>query len=173
MYIIKQIQKNFRYALWGILGALGVYAGMIVYNTLHLPGRFDIFFVVTRLFIPGSILLVEMGIYCLIRKRLYDKLWVRLHIISIWIAIIVLPITYLVTFKYITFGDFTDNSGFSRNDLSAIFGIAFILSIAAGHLFFILTIVKSFSKKKRLQTNPDATDSPHILDEFNQQSAGL
>jgi hypothetical protein len=40
-----------------------------------------------------------------------------------------------------------------------------------GHIFFMLTIVKSFSKEELPPR--DATNSPHILDEFDQQSPGL
>ena len=171
---MEKILRNFRIALWGILGAFGIYTGMILYNNAQLRGGFDIVFVLTRLMVPGSILLVEVAVYWLIRKRLYYKFWVWIHVISVWLAIVILPITYLLVTYFYRRGDilFTDRARFNSN-LSMIFGSAFVISIAAGHLFFILTIVKSFSNKKRLQLKPDVTDSPHILDEFNQQSAGI
>ena len=160
--------QAYRFAKWGILGVIVVYTGLLVLN-LAVASALDILFILTRVLIPASILLAELLVYWLIRKRLYYKTWVRIHILSIWVAMVLLPVTYLVVVYFYRYTGSESLGGYSRR-LSMIYGAAFVISLLVGHIFFILSIIKSFSKKKRLQTTV-AADSPDILDEFNQQSA--
>ena len=168
---------NFRFALWGILGAFLIYVGYWVYNAIQVSGsviyRANLYVFTQRVAIIASILLVELIVYWLIRRRLYYKSWVRIHIGLLWLSMVILPAVFLIVFYYLRYTESPVPYAEVSHTVGAVFGLVFLISILTGHLFFILTIVKSFSKKKRLQTNPDANDSPHILDEFNQQSAGL
>ena len=165
--------RNFRFAFWGILGAFLVYIGYMTYNLVRIAGltfyQAYLSTFITQFVIIGSILMVELGVYWLIRKKLFYKSWVRIHIGSIWATLVVLPAVYLFCFYWFKLYE-TDSDAVSRK-LSSIFGIAFLVAIAIGHLFFILTIVKSFTKKEL--PKPDAANSPDILDEFNQQSSGV
>jgi hypothetical protein len=166
---MQKSMQAYRFAMWGLLGAIGVYTGLLLLN-LAAASALDIVFILTRVLIPASILLAELLVYWLIRKRLYYKAWVRIHILSIWVAIVILPITYLAIVYFYRYSEEADSYGGYSRRFSMIYGATFIISLLVGHIFFILSIIKSFSKKKRLQTTVTG-DSPDILDEFNQQSA--
>ena len=169
---MEKIRRNFRIAVWGILGAFGVYTGMILFNNVGGRGSIDMVYILKILLIPGSVLFLELVVYWLIRKRLYYRAWIWIHVISVWLTIVVMPLTYIMILYYNRHNEMTERVRLNEY-LAGIFATAFLITIAVGLLFFILTIVKSFSKKKRMQLKPDATNSPHILDEFNQQSAGI
>ena len=171
---MNQSLKNFRFALWGLLGAFLIYAGYWAYNAILLSG--SIFFqtymigITYRIAIILSILLVELFVYWLIRRRLYYKTWVLIHVSSIWFAMVIMPAVFLVLFYYRKYRESPVPYGEVPTAVAITLSLAFLISLLVGHLFFTLTIVKSFSKKKKLQMQ-GATDSPHILDEFNQETS--
>jgi hypothetical protein len=168
---MKKSSHAYRFVTWGMLGAFGIYTGLMVYDSRVLTyGSLAEF--LKALLIPGAIMAAEFGVYWLIRKRLYYKWCVYIHIGSIWVCIVVIPAFYFLAMEL--YSGSNDPAGFMifLRYVGKITSNGFLGSLVIGHLFFILTIVKSFSKKKKLQTT-DATDTPHILDEFNQQSAGL
>ena len=165
---MKKSSHAYRFVIWGMLGAFGIYTGLMVYDSHVLTyGRLTEF--LKSILIPGAIMLAEFGVYWMIRKRLYYKWWVHIHIGSIWVCIVVVPAFFFLMMEL--YGRSEDPAGFLvfLGSVGKVMNNGFLGSLIIGHLFFILTIVKSFSKKKRLQTT-DTTESSDILDEFNQQS---
>jgi biotin transporter BioY len=119
-------------------------------------------------------LLIETFIYWLLRKRIYRKSWVWAHISCVAASLICLMGGALL---------FSRLSGYIADDMSPTqyarlrfwffqirFGIIWGFLIA-GHIFFIATIVKSFSKKEV----PATEDEPftHSPDSITGESAGL
>ena len=95
--------------------------------------------------------LIEVLIYILLRKKLYNRSWVILHTSLTFLFFFAIPFIIGLLPLY-----------FSINELRSFFSAwsyFFWLRMAAAHLFFILTIVKSFRK-------PNGDETPGLLDEF-------
>lgn len=110
--------------------------------------------------IPG----LEVLIYWFIRHRLYKPLWVRMHLLMLWLALFFFPVAFALAYAFNMANANNQTAATTYNIMATIQTYAFWGSIVIGHLFFIATIVKSFSKPP---SPTDATDTPHILDEFN------
>ena len=116
--------------------------------------------------IVGGLVLVEAGTYWLIRKRIYRPLLANLHVICMYLTLIGTPIIFLLIQIFF--------NGFRAGEIGEVrmsgIGLArtifFWLCVLAGHLCFIATIVKSFSRPQLEQ--PNADNSANILDEFAQ-----
>jgi hypothetical protein len=98
------------------------------------------------------LLLIEVVIYILLRKKLYNRSWVIIHTLLTFLFFFAIPFTIGLFTLY-----------FSINDLRGFYSIwrySFWLRMAVAHLFFILTIVKSFRKHESVH------ETPGLLDEF-------
>jgi hypothetical protein len=96
-------------------------------------------------------LLIEVLNYILLRKKLYNRSWVILHTSLALLFFSVIPFTIALLPLY-----------FSITELRRVYSwwsYSFWLRMATAHLFFILTIVKSFSK-------PNGDETPGLLDAF-------
>ncbi|MFD2919596.1 hypothetical protein ACFS6H_07765 [Terrimonas rubra] len=107
------------------------------------------------------ILLAEVIVYIKIRRLIYRKLWVWIHVLLINIALFIIPMSagFLGTLVY-------DESENVRTTALWLFKnlIYFIFAfLILGHLFFALTLFKSFQLKKSAGKNDEA---PGLLDEF-------
>ena len=106
------------------------------------------------------LLIAEIVIYYIIRKRIYNRQWVFIHSLCNLIIFVVLPLLaplFIVLFFGETSRD--EYEGF-LNKLARIRFWLFYLFLLVGHIFFILTIVKAFKKK-------DEFDEPAgLFDEF-------
>lgn len=113
------------------------------------------------LLIWSIVLLAEIIVYIKIRKLIYRKLWVWLHVLLVNIALFILPLTaaFLSTFIY----DETGNVRSSLFWLLQNFSYLIFALLIVAHLFFALTLIKSFQLKKSARTNDEA---PGLLDEF-------
>lgn len=106
-------------------------------------------------------LLAEIIVYIKIKKFIYRKLWVWIHVLLTNIALFTLPITagFLSTLVY-------DESGNVRSSLLWLlqnFSYFIFAFLIIGHFFFALTLFKSFQLKKSARNNDEA---PGLLDEF-------
>jgi len=110
-------------------------------------------------FLWPALLIIEIIIYCIIRKRIYNKLWVGLHS---WItfAIFLLPIVIILFYNIIAEDYSPEEFAALSKRITQIRVILFYLFIVIAHIFFILTIVKSF--KQQISIN----ETPGLLDEF-------
>ena len=180
---MKKSIRTYRFAYWGILSLVIIHfayylflyfryyanAGEFVYTTSIAS------LLVTRFLIFSIIMGIEILVYWYIRHRLYRKVWVRMHVILLWTAVIFVRFIFGFVFFFAS-DSIVSGADSDRNVYDILVGLHRILywgSLIVGHLFFIATIVKSFSKKELPQPDDDDANSPHILDEFDQQSPGL
>ncbi len=98
------------------------------------------------------IFLIEIIAYFLLRKRLFKWTWVVIHAVLSFFAFIVFPTLHKTGILLLSI------RGIEVKWIDVI--LLFFLPIALGHFFFILTIVKSFRKRKFIH------ESPGLLDEF-------
>ena len=112
--------------------------------------------IILQFIIMAAIVLSETIAYWVIRKRIYRRLWANLHIISMYLALVATP------FLFYTLRIFLPPSTMANVRLAQ--GVFFWLCVVAGHLCFIATIVKSFSRPQPEHQHGDNT--ANILDEF-------
>ncbi|HYF30826.1 MAG TPA: hypothetical protein VD993_06885 [Chitinophagaceae bacterium] len=166
---MEQSLSIYRFALWGILGVIllhAVYYSAVIFQAPRGFRSMYINAVMAQFLIYSIILMLEMLVYWIIRRRLYRVVWVRLHIITLWAALVLIPLVYVCLYYFL--GDAMSPERFSHMlaAISAFRTVVFWGGLVVGHLFFIATIVKSFSKKQAPAA--DATNTPDILDEFTQ-----
>jgi len=101
--------------------------------------------------------IVEIIIYCVIRKKPLNRLWVLLHtwftlgaFFLMWIVFALISLSY---------EHLEDKSWITT--ISIFRRLFFWFLVIVGHIFFILTIVKAFQKQS-IETN----EAPGLLDEF-------
>jgi len=108
-------------------------------------------------------LMLEMIIYWILRNRLQKRLWVHYHIWSVCLATLILPLSYaLITSLFEQYNNPDATASFNKNLYQLQFYLHWLL-IGIGHIFFIATIVKSFSPKKEAIADEQ---TPGLLDEF-------
>jgi hypothetical protein len=98
------------------------------------------------------LLIAEPIVYYFIRHRLFNRTWVFLHFIFVTIAFVIFPIISAILPNYLL----------PHNIVNSFFYYKFLISffLICGHIFFILTIVKSFHKPEPVH------ETPGLLDEF-------
>jgi len=111
-----------------------------------------------------TLFIIDFIIYWKIRLRIFNRSWLLIHVFSLFTAIVVL--TLLNKLSWYLFPFTFDNSHWN-NEFHNYFGRIMIISywclLSFGHIFFIATIVKSFSpKKETIEDEP----TPGLLDEF-------
>ena len=110
------------------------------------------------------LLIIEFYVYWFIRHRIYNKQWVHIHV---WIVLVCLGIFPIAVILYRKLYPITVDSLFEQDSFFStlvqiqIYGFWLLVGIA--HVFFIATIVKSFSKKQETIADEQA---PGLLDEF-------
>lgn len=112
------------------------------------------------IFFWPSLLIAEIVIYCIIRKRIYNRQWIFIHSLCNLIIFVVSPL--LAPFLIGLFlGQYPPNEYVEKLEtLARIRFWVFYFFLGVGHIFFILTIVKSFKKKKEFN------EPAGLLDEF-------
>ena len=109
-----------------------------------------------------ALLVCEIILYIIIRKRIYKKLWVIFHSWFLIIAFLLVPFLFgFISYFLLRHHPSKEDPGLARQ-ISLLRSLSFNFLIAVGHLFFILTIVKSFTKKQIEILN----ETPGVLDEF-------
>jgi hypothetical protein len=102
-----------------------------------------------------SILLVEVIIYYFIRRRIANRKFVWLHLLFSLFAFILLWGLYaIVLFTF--FSNITaERYEYYFRLIQKIQGYVFWISVLIGHIFFVITIVFSFSKKEVFDPEAD------------------
>ena len=110
------------------------------------------------------IIVMEAFIYWLLRYRIQNELWVRLHTGTLFFTLIIIPIimmgVFFIAANYLGMEDYA----LLRITLSNIRFYLFWLLLITGHIFFVLTLVKSLKAKKEINQKANTTE---ILDEFS------
>ena len=107
------------------------------------------------------LLIVEYIIYWNIRNRIYNKKWMHIHVLIVFLCLGLIPCAELVYRTFDPIIVMTANSPYSTFLKMQVYG--FWIMIGIGHVFFIGTIVKSFSSKKETIEDEQA---PGLLNEF-------
>jgi hypothetical protein len=139
-----------------IIIIIRVFAFLTVYNSMtELETRYPAYrdlrrqYLIFQIFLWPGLILGQAIVYWLIRKKLYNKSWVFLHTALISFAFLLLPfLSYYFRLPQIRISNF---SGWN---------LVFWFCVIAAHLFFILTLVKSFRKPEQIN------EPPGLLDEF-------
>ena len=177
---MKKNTRTYRFAFWGILAFVVAHLAYYIYIFLQFYANvpeetyYELYMgaIIKRFLIIAIILGLEILAYWFIRRRLYRPAWVRAHVILLWTTLIIPPLIIALFFLFgVDSLKGPDNSTNIYDIVSTVNSVVFWGCLVVGHLFFIATIVKSFSKKELAKQ--DAADTTHILDEFNQQSPGL
>lgn len=108
------------------------------------------------------VLAAELIVYIIIRNRVYNIGWVRIHVWSLLLAFVVLPLIVILLFFMASRVRDPDQYASTVALMSDIRLYGFWGLIAVGHAFFIATIAKSFILKN--QTVDESP--PGLLDEF-------
>ena len=120
--------------------------------------------IILQMILTSVVLVAEAIVYRVIRFRLYRPLWAWAHVSCLYFVVLILPIfivllNFFVRRKYTSWDQF---EWIRRINLLRTF--LFWSFILIGHLFFVLTIVKAFSKKA--EPRGDNNESSDLLDEF-------
>lgn len=166
MQVNSRKRKSFLVGAWGIAITLLLIASIKIITFIYfskadsISGTNRPFFTVW-LTIWSIVLLTEIIIYIKIRKLIYRKLWVWIHVLLTNLALFVIPISagLIAAFSYDVNED-VRNAVFwlYRNLIYFIFTFLIV-----GHLFFALTLFKSFQLKKSARKNDEIAG---LLDEF-------
>jgi hypothetical protein len=138
-----------------LIGVAALYYLYLDYKTIE-PHQFSVI-LIRRLFyfwniVWYPILILEAITYYLIRRKLFNRTWVFLHFTFTVIGFVVIPVLTPILTLHLN----------PRSKVNLFFYRRFLnwLCLIWGHLFFILTIVKSFHKPEPVH------ESPGLLDEF-------
>jgi hypothetical protein len=166
----KKSSRRFLLPLW-ILGVVAAFQFYILWYTYDIVRKFSHMnseympvksISLTTIFWP-FFLLLEMIIYWILRDRLQNRRWVHIHIWSVCLALLIFPILYAFISMSIDQYNSPKIAATFNNELYQIRNYLYWLFIGIGHIFFIATIVKSFSKKQETIADEPA---PGLLDEF-------
>jgi len=141
-------------------------SGVIFHSWQHIPYK-----VILAALIWPFVLFTETFIYWRIRKRIYQKSWTNMHTACMVLALFFMmwffiPLIILLNRQVKIYNDKIVPWYFFQVRFFVIWGLIII-----GHIFFIATIVKSFSKKEV----PASEDEPFTTspDSIAGESAGL
>jgi hypothetical protein len=110
------------------------------------------------------ILIAEMIIYRNLRYRIVRKSWVHIHVWTLLVVVLVVPVASSMAMDAAMQSQMDDTEYFHNSLFDTIRAVTFYTYwtlIIIGHIFFIATIVKSLQLKKT-----ETDEAPGILDEF-------
>jgi hypothetical protein len=119
---------------------------------------------VVRAILTLVVLLAEAIIYRILGDRLDRPKWVWTHIGSLYFIIILIPILIIIFNVFVVDRIGTGDVFEWARRANLIRNILFWSALAIGHFFFVLTIVRGFSKKDSREIN----ESTDLFDEFTQ-----
>jgi hypothetical protein len=159
--------KPWMLPFWLMVGITVFYfsESLLLYRTVYkmqlYPSRW---YMISTMLLWPSILLVEATIYWFIRKRIENRRWVWAHLLFSLFAFVLLLILYFIVLLIVF--EFNHDKDAYSGYLQTIQKIKFYTywsSIVAGHIFFIIAVVRGFSHKSAI-TPPDPADFLSELD---------
>jgi hypothetical protein len=110
------------------------------------------------------IIAIQAFIYWLLRYKYYNKIWVRIHVCSLFLVEIIIPIVSICIIflgsQRLGLSDFT----ILRITLSKVSFYAYWALLIIGNLSFLLIFFKKANTQKKEDANYDSATT--ILDEF-------
>jgi hypothetical protein len=135
-----------------------------IFNFRQFAGHINITPVILQLLISFAVLLAEAVMYWKLRRRFSNMLWVWCHISLLYFILLIMPFAYLMLMpilnRYIEPVHYSD----LMETLSWVRLILFWSLLVVAHIFFVLTIVKGYSKKNEFEI--DLNGASNLLDEF-------
>jgi hypothetical protein len=114
--------------------------------------------------LTALILLAEAIVYWILRKRFYRMRWVWCHVVLLYMLLIILPGIYIFIIPLFS-RDFESGSYYKwLGNLRLVRTFLYWSLLIMAHVFFVLTIVKSFSKNSSAEIGTNETSG--LLDEF-------
>lgn len=110
------------------------------------------------------VLTAEAVLYYLLRKKEMRRFWVRMHIGLLFFALFGTNLLYAAWIFSVTYGG---TSGDFRPYISKALNIKmglYYASLIIAHVFFIMTLIKGFSRKPLQEDIPEG--EPGLLDDF-------
>jgi len=163
------LEKRNTKPFWAIIALIVCLIGMQVTAIVMLSkisGTLSMASVSQSLLVRGSltvvILLAEAVIYRILRYKLDRPQWVWTHIATLYFMIIAIPILIIIFNVYIVDQVSSGDAFEWARKANLIRNILFWSALVVGHFFFVLTIVRGFSKKDNLEIN----ESTDLFDEF-------
>ncbi|GEM_PF-2706710 len=150
---------------WGFIGLIVILSFNSLLILLGFLGGDQSFSIPRDTYVLSGLLVVEIILYWLMRHHIYKRLWVKAHVILFALGFIVLP--FLIHFIGLSTlsPDATDIEYAERIIFLAKADVVTIYScLIIAHIFFALTLIKSFGFKKELNNNNN--EPPGLLDEF-------
>lgn len=150
---------------WGFIGLIVIF---FINSSLILLFYFnnnDAEFVIGRdTYILSGLLLAEIFLYWFMRHNIYNKWWVKAHVLCFGLGFIVFPFFIHLIGHFTLPVNGTEDEYMERLILIARIHVVVIYSsLIIAHIFFALTLLKSFQLKKTVNNNDEA---PGLLDEF-------
>jgi hypothetical protein len=109
------------------------------------------------------LVVIEATIYSYFRNQELKKVWVHVHVWSLFLAMILSPLVIAMMMPALA-GLHRETEYYQDSMLYKILAVknyVYWSLLACGHLFFIGTIVRCLQIKE-----PESNDSPGLLDEF-------
>ena len=114
-------------------------------------------------FVTLIILIAEAIVYRVLQYQLDRPQWVWTHILSLYFILILIPILIIIFNVFVVDRIGTGDVFEWARRANLVRNILFWSAVAIGHFFFVLIIVRGFSKKR----NEEINDSTDVLDDFN------
>ena len=105
-----------------------------------------------------ALLAAEAFIYWKIRKKIYKRSWVTVHLLLMAIVMVVIPLIYLI--MPVVPGNYNPFKGSGKITLTIyrISYYSFWACVVTGNAFFLATVIKSFQFKKVLHDDTGLMD---------------
>lgn len=150
---------------WGFIGLIVILAVNSFLILLSFFNEDEGELVISRhTYVLSGLLVTEVFLYWFMRYHIYNKWWVKMHVICFALGFIIFPfLINLIGIATIPI-DASDIEYMQRIILIAKIDVVAIYStLIIAHIFFALTLFKSFTFKKVANNNDEA---PGLLDEF-------
>ena len=109
-----------------------------------------------------AIVLTEAIIYWLLRYKIRNILWVRLHVFTLFFVLVLIPSSIIVIY-FLTGKGESEDFGILVGHISHVRFYLFWILMPVAHVFFIASIVQSFKPIKETKNDEEPAG---LLDEF-------
>lgn len=149
---------------WGFIGLIVVFSvDLLLLFLLYFNSSETEFDVSNDTYMLSGLLLVEIFLYWFMRHNIYNKWWVKVHVIFFALGFIVFPFLIHFVGSLTAPYDVTEDEYMDRMILITKIEVVVIYSsLFIAHIFFALTLLKSFRFNKEINND----EAPGLLDEF-------
>lgn len=149
---------------FGAIGLVIVFSiNLLLLFLLYFNSSETEFDVSSDTYMLSGLLLVEIFLYWFMGHNIYNKWWVKVHVIFFALGFIVFPFLIHFVGSLTAPYDVTEDEYMERMILTTQIEVVVIYScLFIAHIFFALTLLKSFRFNKEINND----EAPGLLDEF-------